>query len=261
MDKETIKKLAKNPSFIPGIYNYCDRWCERCPFTSRCMTADMERQDNAGPALYDLQNQAFWDHLHETFKVTLELLRETAEQKGIDLNSLKAKYLTEKRSAIKERAKSHPCARAALTYSRAVSRWFDSAGDLFHEKEDELNKQAHMGIPDPDPQTEASVLNDNLEIIRWYQHLIYAKIMRALDGEIKRQPKVLRGLLRDSDGSAKVVLIAMDRSIAAWAELRQQFPQREDDILTLLVQLERLRRGTEKAFPNARAFVRPGFDE
>ena len=22
--------------FIVGVYNYCDRWCERCAFTSRC---------------------------------------------------------------------------------------------------------------------------------------------------------------------------------------------------------------------------------
>jgi hypothetical protein len=22
--------------FIVGIFNYCDRWCERCEFTSRC---------------------------------------------------------------------------------------------------------------------------------------------------------------------------------------------------------------------------------
>ncbi len=33
MDKEQLKKLAKDPKFISGIYNYCDRWCERCAFT------------------------------------------------------------------------------------------------------------------------------------------------------------------------------------------------------------------------------------
>ena len=28
--------------FIPGVYNYCDRWCERCPFASRCRSYAME---------------------------------------------------------------------------------------------------------------------------------------------------------------------------------------------------------------------------
>lgn len=22
--------------FVPGIYNYCDRWCKRCPATAQC---------------------------------------------------------------------------------------------------------------------------------------------------------------------------------------------------------------------------------
>jgi hypothetical protein len=37
MDKEELKKLAADPNHITGIYNYCDRWCERCSFTARCL--------------------------------------------------------------------------------------------------------------------------------------------------------------------------------------------------------------------------------
>lgn len=44
MDKEQMKKLAENPKFISGIYNYCDRWCERCPFTSRCMNFALDEE-------------------------------------------------------------------------------------------------------------------------------------------------------------------------------------------------------------------------
>ena len=66
---------------------------------------------------------------------------------------------------------------------------------------------------------------------------------------------------RDSDGSAKVALLGIDRSLVAWTRMRQHFPKRADNILDILVDLERLRRLTEKTFPNARAFKRPGFDE
>ncbi|MCB0550950.1 MAG: hypothetical protein KDD19_25495 [Phaeodactylibacter sp.] len=31
-------------SNIPGIYNYCDRWCERCSFTSRCLLYAQEQE-------------------------------------------------------------------------------------------------------------------------------------------------------------------------------------------------------------------------
>ena len=68
-------------------------------------------------------------------------------------------------------------------------------------------------------------------------------------------------MLRDADGSAKVALIGIDRSLAAWAALRSHFPDQEDAILDFLLRLARIRRQAEKLFPNARAFVRPGFDE
>jgi hypothetical protein len=38
--------------FIVGIFNYCDRWCERCAFTSRCRVfadvAEMEASHDPG---------------------------------------------------------------------------------------------------------------------------------------------------------------------------------------------------------------------
>jgi hypothetical protein len=38
MGKKRIDELAEDPRFIPGIYSYCDRWCERCALTSWCMS-------------------------------------------------------------------------------------------------------------------------------------------------------------------------------------------------------------------------------
>ena len=44
--------METQDGFILGIFNYCDRWCERCPFTSRCrsfsMGQAMERQGYLG---------------------------------------------------------------------------------------------------------------------------------------------------------------------------------------------------------------------
>ncbi|MGH8102155.1 MAG: hypothetical protein ACREIW_12720 [Chthoniobacterales bacterium] len=53
----------------------------------------------------------------------------------------------------------------------------------------------------------------------------------------------------------------MDRCIAAWSALRIALgPDEDDEILDHLAQLSAIRRETENLFPNARAFVRPGFD-
>lgn len=261
MNKEDLKNLADNPDFIPGIYNYCDRWCERCPFTSRCMVFAMEEQQFDDPAAHDLSSEAFWHAIGETLRVTLEMLQEIAEEQGIDLDSLDVEADMEEQRRIEEVARDHECARAAAVYADMVDAWFDSAEDLFAEKEDELNLRIRLNLPGADPREEAASIEDAVEIIRWYQHQIEVKLLRALQGALEERPAILEGFPKDSDGSAKVALIAMDRSMAAWGELYRHFPEGQDDILDLLVHLDRLRRKTEQEFPAARAFVRPGFDE
>jgi hypothetical protein len=260
MDKELIKKVAANPNFISGIYNYCDRWCERCPFTSRCLNFALGKEQFADPETRDIDNEAFWQKLTDTFQVTLDMLKEIAEQEGIDLDSLDVGEAAEQERLNEEIAANHECARAAAVYGEMVDNWFDSAEDLFGEKEDELNLKARLAIPNTNPFEEAASLKDSVDTICWYQHLIYVKITRAIEGDLRREPEILDGLPRDSDGSAKVALIAIDRSIAAWGAMRYHFPEQEDAILDLLVHLDRLRGKIEKAFPDARAFVRPGFD-
>ncbi|MFP3975357.1 MAG: hypothetical protein ACLFVK_03945 [Dehalococcoidia bacterium] len=120
---------------------------------------------------------------------------------------------------------------------------------------------ARLSLSGRDPEQEAREINDAGEVVRWYQNFIYAKIMRALEGKLQEPSLDLQGMPADSDGSAKIALIAIDHSTAAWANLLGHFPEKQDDTLELLVHLHRLRRAFEAVFPDARAFIRPGFDE
>jgi hypothetical protein len=261
MDKEEIKRLAADPRFISGIYNYCDRWCERCSFTSRCMNFAMSEKQFSDPESRDIQNEAFWNRLGEVFHTTLEMVREMAEEQGIDLDAIDIEEEEKREQREQELAESHECSLAANSYAGMVDEWFDSATSLFQDKEDELNLKLQTGIPEIDPTEEAEQLHDIVDIIRWYQYQIYVKIVRAVKGTLEDELEILEGLPKDSDGSTKVALIGIDRSIGAWGRLLDHFPNREDEILDILVHLERLRRNLEKEFPEARTFVRPGFDE
>ena len=261
MYKEHLKKLAGNPKFIPGIYNYCDRWCERCPFTTRCMVYALSEEQFADPESRDIQNEKFWKGLQETFQVTHKLVKEMAEREGIDLDSLDVEASVEEERVKDETAENHECSQAAKVYIKLVNSWFDSAKGLFEEKEDELNMKVRLEIPNVNSIGEAASLEDAVQIIRWYQHQIYVKMMRAIRGDLEEESEDSDEYPKDSDGSAKVALIAIDRSIAAWGEILRHFSEQEDDILDLLVHLDRLRRKIENVFPTARAFIRPGFDE
>ncbi len=261
MDKERLKKLAGDPRFIPGIYNYCDRWCERCMLASRCLNFATLEEEPLSPEARDLNNKEFWERLSETFRLTLEMIKETADEQGIDLDALDAEDTAAEERQRREEAETNECCAAAKRYADDVRHWFESSGELFAEKGQELENEVLLGLPDRDPEKAALDLKDAVEVIRWYQYQIYVKLMRAVTGEMRGRPEIIEDFPKDSDGSAKVALIGMDRSIAAWDEMRRQLSDREDEIADLLLQLARLRKRTQETFPDARAFVRPGFDE
>jgi len=254
MNKKDIKKIIKNPAFIPGIYNYCDYWCERCPFTSRCINFALSEKQFPDNESRDINNKLFWQKLSEILQLTLDMLEETSMKKGIDLNSLDLKTKTKEEMIKKENIEDHECCSSAKAYGKMVENWFNSSSHLFKRKKDELNLKAELEIPNVNPIEEATNLKDAIDIIRWYQYQIHSKLMRAAKGDSNE-------LSKDSDGSAKIALIAIDRSITAWGEMHRHFPECEDETLNLLVHLDRLRRKVEKIFPKARRFIRPGLDE
>jgi hypothetical protein len=151
---------------------------------------------------------------------------------------------------------------AAREYAKAAREWLESAQEQIRAKGVELEQVARLELPGESPAADASDIGDALAVVRWYHTQIPVKLMRAVhaktEGVVERLADVVTG---DSNGSAKVALIGMDRSIAAWGRLLRHFPDSEDDILHILVRLERLRRACETMFPKARSFKRPGFDD
>ena len=88
MEKDYLKKLAKDPCYIPGIYNYCDRWCERCQFTSRCLNCTLVEEQFGNLQENDELNEVFWQKFSEMLQNTLTMIKEMAKEKGIDLDSI-----------------------------------------------------------------------------------------------------------------------------------------------------------------------------
>ncbi len=262
VNKETLKDLAANPDFISGIYNYCDRWCERCPFTTRCMNFALGREEFPDDASRDVRNAEFWEGISGMLQATIELLYEMAEERGIDLDAVDTTAIMAEEERQREVAQAHPCAAASKAYADSVDNWFAAAGDLFRQKGEALATALRLNLTDVDPGAETNRLSDAVAVIRWHQFQIHVRLMRALQGRHDEEnlADVLEGFPKDSDGSAKVALIGIDRSIAAWGKLLRDFPSRETETLEILVHLDRLRRVVEREFPEARAFVRPGFD-
>lgn len=260
MKIDYLKKLAKDPRHIPGIYNYCDRWCERCQFTSKCLNCTLAEEQFGNLQENDELNEAFWQKLSEMLHNTLTMIKEMAKEEGIDLDSIDIKKNYQNEDTNKENFLEHLISHTSENYAKSVDEWFNSNEYLFLKKEDEMNR-IRLISSQTNPAREAISINDATEIIRWYQYQIMVKLKRAIKSASSEVSSDLDDFPKDSDGSAKVSLIGIDRSISAWKILLTSFPEQKKQILSLVEMLEHIKNRVETQFPHARSFVRPGFDE
>ena len=259
MNKEKLKKLAQDPKFISGIYNYCDRWCERCPFTFRCLNYAMGEEDPDDATSHDIENKNFWKKVEESLQLAMELLEDMAREQGIDLENVDMEEINREQELSREAAASHELSKTSYQYAEKVDSWFKRYQDIFKERQKALVKELEIGLEKKQLFKEAESIGDATEVIRWYQHQVYVKLMRALTKPDFDEDE--DEIQNDSNGSAKVALIGINRSIGAWAKLYELFPEQSDTILDILLQLDRLKKKVNTTFPNAQHFKRPGFDD
>jgi hypothetical protein len=205
----------------------------------------VSQEDSSDPEAQDIRNEAFWNKLSETLAETLELLKEGAKKWGIELETLDSMEDIENIKARDVAAENHLLCRAAKRYSELVEDWFRGRETLFFETAAAAR--------------EGASLEEAIEVIRWYQYFISAKVIRAVRGKIEEEERCDE-FASDSDGSAKIALIAIDRSIAAWALIRHYITDGAKGVIDVIAFLDGLRQAVEKAFSSARLFIRPGFD-
>src|SRR6185369_484239 len=210
----------------------------------------------------DTENADFWQNLMLYRAQADELIPEWAKQAGIDLNAAEEQQTA--RTRRKPSVDRHPLVKAGKEYATAASDWF-------RELDQTIDFSILTFIANAADATATGTTLDGevtqpfdsaREVIHWYQYQISVKTMRALSTcDDERDDSETDDLLKDSDGSAKVALIGIDRSIAAWRLMQLSLPERAESIVPLILQLARLRNRLLKSFPNASEFIRPGFDE
>jgi len=233
------------PRYIAGVYNYCDRWCERCPYKARCVVA-------ATRDLYDAARARGED---------LESVKPPDEEPDVD-DGIERPWLEdafrqpteaemreyEARETERQRVmEADPLILRAREYS-----------DLGHR----IGRALHAQF---DGQSDPVVLTA-VDTIEWLALGIGAKVWRAVGGE-------LRGLLDDEDfdeddvqsdanGSAKIARLMVAESRDAWAVLMQVGRAIADGLpVKMIERLGRLDQDLAVRFPRAMDFTRPGFDQ
>ncbi len=253
--------------FIDGVSDYCDRWCERCPLAGRCRLRafELELGDLADPADTDADRRArFWRALKTVYGV---------DARG-DLRPADAATVNEVwegdgpiATAIYEAAEADdwdgaaeieapeipadPLAVEARSLAVDLLKWLREHGEA-----------AQIACDAAAVHPSGVAPADALAVVRWYGVQLGPKLQRAAFADAK-------GHARDRAGHAKVALIAAERAFGGWTVLRDVLPaalpaRREAlaaEIADFQRRLARLRAGIDRAFPSARTFTRPGFDD
>src|SRR5258708_27706280 len=140
----------------------------------------------------------------------------------------------------REDDKENKLALAARRYAKLVQGWFEQELAIERRVHDDTTGAANSVEEDID-------VSDAIEVIRWYQFFIPSKIFRAL---MSFEHQVSAGALvpgarreaatpvademfveisgNHADGSAKIALIAIDRSLNAWHILQRSLPGKTD---------------------------------
>ena len=255
-----VRKRRDN--HIPGIHNYCDRWCERCDYTGRCSVfADIEREDRAlrGQAKEEAASQErTLRTVGRSFDKTRRLLERWARKEGIDLEQL-ARQGSQDMESHRASISRHPVAQAAEAYTLAAGQLLKKVQPILEDSVDDIKRRG--GFMDVDPEMDRLwAVREAIEVVNWDHILITAKMRRALSGLLHAQQEEedLRPMaMREANGSAHVTRRSLRRSCDALRILYHWDKQIQDACLSLLVQGDRLLRSVEKLFPGCVEFVWP----
>jgi hypothetical protein len=233
---------AKDPNLVPGIYNYCDRRCARCAFTSRCLSYLESRRDQAeagGGARLPVRTL-----VGRSLGRAFEMMQVIARREGIDL-SLTPDELAEaeREQADQDRVlEGDPLVALARRYSATTWPIVQALVPIVADRGDAASIEAVSRIG---------------EICG----LISSKIYRAVSGT--NEPEFdAADVQTDANGSAKLARLLVADSHAAWRVLMEVERAAADGVPAALVRvLDELDASLAARFPRAMDFRRPGFDD
>lgn len=230
--------------YIDFISSYCDNWCERCPLTERCSafavhTALEMCEGNISDAIElavgaPPPRTAAEARRRAKFAEEIESIPEPTEQERQAFQ----REEDERDERIEETALTTASERVALL----SDHWLDRYAAGFSTNV-------------------APGLAEAIETAEHDRFFIPAKLHRAQHGldEARQSGRRRRSIQTDWNGSAKIALISIVRSTAAWDLIAETTG--DPDAAHVARELRTLQREVEAVFPKAWQFQRPGFDD
>lgn len=227
-------------SSISGIYNYCFRWCERCPFTDRC--GNYQLLDELDEDHHRKKVQRVFRQVPLLFTDILNALKKSCERADYDWEDIKCdvdqEIVASSETSLRE------LDQLSRQFTIALLRWFGEYRS----------------------QEKPTSWHDAQEILQWYGALLSSKTHRAVNSLEEPWPDMppdnsAEGITSDGNGSAKIALLAMARCLGALSVMLQEPAGFEEELLTFTLDILRMQQALRHFYPYVNAFERVAFDE
>ena len=167
---DKLLKMAKNKKFEPGIYNFCDRWCEKCKDKEKCFLYAWEWQRKNYRIANGEDKNDWLEEVNYNFEITKRLIEHNLKEKGANPNEiLKEKSKKCWDDDIDSRYDKIPCLIKAKEYMKETANFLDN----FHKSR--YQHYLELGL-----KISFSDIKDEIETITWYHTFLPTKIWRTL---------------------------------------------------------------------------------
>lgn len=173
--KERGKIIEKHFGKIPkgkfksGIYNYCDRWCEKCKKQEKCFLRYQElreREKIASEGIDPSSSEAIFDRINNSLDKTKDLILDITRAEGIDISMTPE----EKKEYERERKKTDPTRHKIVKLA------------------EELFKKTHY-LVESLPPFESRELEGEVEKICHHSVVIIGKVFSAMSNKLHAKYK------------------------------------------------------------------------
>jgi hypothetical protein len=229
---------SPRPPLIPGIYNFCDTRCPRCPFNARCLVyLQQQRLDSVDP-IGDVLRE--YGPAPEPPPEFLEFVSR-ADEAVRNMTAEESEAIEREEEARRAQVNADRLVIAARYYTMTAWSVTQALTPIVEERGD-------------------PAVIDAVETIAALSGLVASKTYRALSTEADEDFDRF-DLESDANGSAKVARLIIADSRRAWQVLMEIGRATADGVPMALVRvLDEIDAGLVKRFPRAMSFIRPGFD-
>ena len=221
---------------ISGIYNYCDRWCDKCSYTNRCLVFKKEAERNIKHILRDEDPNdpdVFAKDISDTFQETFDLIKEKMNEDDFP------EFIDEDEFDFDDEPdfEIDNIENSSTGVRNVHNPLIDITEKLFKDFL-EYHKTISSKYPDEPIENMDRILEENLDILSWHTPQIHVKARMCAWGKSKllKSRSLLQKEIEEDilNVNSRIAYVGIENCIEALNNIYEHLYEMQTETLSLL---------------------------